>query len=106
MSRLLPRLSGYDAAVGYLEGTSTYFVLDNVDAKQKLSFLHTDYDRIASQKDLDERYYARLDMLFGVSDVCTRKAELLQIRIPETAAAGTLRQVCGFLQQKYSEDSL
>ena len=76
LSRLLPRLSGYDAAVGYLEGTSTYFVLDNVDAKQKLSFLHTDYDRIASQKDLDERYYARLDMLFGVSDVCTRKAEV------------------------------
>ena len=38
--------------------------------------------------------------------VCTREAELLQIRIPEAAAAGTLRQVCGFLQQKYSEDSL
>ena len=75
LSGMLPRLSGYDAAVGYLEGTSTYFVLDNVEAKQKLSFLHTDYDRIAAQKDMDARYYARLDMLVGVSDVCTQKAE-------------------------------
>lgn len=75
LSRMLPHLSGYDAAVGYLEGTSTYFVLDNVKAKQKLSFLHTDYDRIAVQKNMDARYYARLDLLFGVSDVCTQKAE-------------------------------
>ena len=75
LSRVLPRLSGYDAAIGYLEGTSTYYVLDNVVARQKFSYLHTDYDRIASQKNMDARYYARLDRLFGVSELCTQKAE-------------------------------
>ena len=75
LSRVLPRLSGYDAAIGYLEGTSTYFALDNVHAAKTLAFLHTDYDRIASQQKMDARYYARLDTLFGVSDVCTQKAE-------------------------------
>ena len=38
--------------------------------------------------------------------VCTREADLLQIRIPEAAAAETLRRVCGFLQKEYAEDSL
>ena len=75
LSRMLPRLSGYDAAVGYLEGTSTYFVADNVKGGQKISFLHTDYDRIASQQAADARCYAQMDVLVGVSDLCTQKAE-------------------------------
>ena len=38
--------------------------------------------------------------------VCTREGDLLHIRIPETTAAETLREVCRFLQKKYSEDQL
>ena len=38
--------------------------------------------------------------------VCTREADLLHIRLPEAAAAETLRRICGFLQKEYAEDSL
>ena len=76
LRRMLPKLSGYETAVAYLEGTSTYYVLDCVQAKKKVAFLHTDYDRIAFQKDMDAPYYARLDRLVGVSAQCTEKAEV------------------------------
>lgn len=33
----------YDLAVAYLEGGSTYYVHDHVNAKRKIAFLHVDY---------------------------------------------------------------
>lgn len=75
LSGVLPKpLQEYDAAVGYLEGTATYFVADCVKAKKKISFLHTDYDRILSQKEMDAPYYERMDALVGVSQQCCEKA--------------------------------
>ena len=75
LSRVLPRPNEqYDAAVGYLEGTATYFVADCVRAKKKITFLHTDYDRIVSQKSLDAPYYERMDAFVGVSEQCCEKA--------------------------------
>jgi aspartate kinase len=46
------------------------------------------------------------EVLLPEGAVCTREADLLQIRIPEAAAPETLRRVCGFLQKEYAEDSL
>lgn len=75
LSRVLPEpTEQYDAAVGYLEGTATYFVADCVKAKKKITFLHTDYDRIVSQKSMDAPYYERMDALVGVSEQCCEKA--------------------------------
>ena len=75
ISRFLPRLGGYDAAIAYLEGTSTYYVVDCVQAKKKLAFLHTDYDRLLARRDMDAPYYRQIDCLIGVSQACTKKAE-------------------------------
>ncbi len=71
----LPQKGGYDAAVGYLEDTATYYTVDCVQAKRKISFLHTDYDRIRDRAALDAKYYRRVDCLAGVSALCTRRAE-------------------------------
>lgn len=64
----------YDAAIGYLESTSTYYTADFVSAQKRISFLHTDYDRIAFQKETDAKYYKKMDTLVGVSKKCTEKA--------------------------------
>lgn len=75
ISRYLPRLRGYDAAVAYLEGTSTYYVVDRVQAGRKLAFLHTDYERLLPRREMDAPYYEKIDCLIGVSEACTARAE-------------------------------
>lgn len=75
MRAALPRKRGYDAAVAYLEDTATYYVLDRVQAKRTISFLHTDYDRIRWREGLDRKYYKHVDYLVGVSESCTRRAQ-------------------------------
>lgn len=64
-----PRLDGeYDLAVGWLEGSSTYYAADHVKAARKAAFLHTDYvmNGYSRQQDLD--CYSRMDKIFAVSD--------------------------------------
>lgn len=75
LSRFLPRLGGYDAAIAYLEGTSTYYVVDRVQAETKIAFLHTDYERLLGMRDMDAPFYEKIDRLIGVSEACTEKAE-------------------------------
>ncbi len=75
LSLVMPRLpKKYDAAIGYLEGTSTYYIADFVNAEKYVSVLHTDYDRISAQRETDSKYYKKTDLLIGVSEKCTQKA--------------------------------
>ena len=75
ISRFLPRLSGYDAAIAYLEGTPTYYVADCVQAGTKIAFLHTDYERLRGRQEMDAPFYEKIDRLIGVSEACTARAE-------------------------------
>ena len=100
MRAALVRKGGYDAAVAYLEDTATYYVIDRVQAKRKISFLHTDYDRIRWREGLDRKYYKRVDCLVGVSESCTRRAEDIfpflrgRTRTMENIISGWHRSVC------------
>lgn len=76
LSAVLPKLSGvYDTAIAYLEGPATYFVVDHVQAKRKIAFLHIDYDFIAYRQAFDACYYQQIDLLASVSEECCAKAE-------------------------------
>jgi glycosyltransferase involved in cell wall biosynthesis len=71
LSRVLPGPSKeYDAAIGYLEGTSIYYCVDKVRAIKKVGYLHTDYNRIIAQRSMDEAYFEKLDNIVGVSQKC------------------------------------
>lgn len=65
----------YDLAVAYLEGGSTYYVADHVNAKQKAAFVHVDYERAGYTKELDSGCYLKYNKIFAVSDE-VRKAFL------------------------------
>lgn len=58
----------YDLAIAYLEGGSTYYVHDHIDAKRKVAFLHVDYNQAGYSRSLDKDCYLDFDHVFGVSD--------------------------------------
>lgn len=58
----------YDMAVAYLEGGSTYYVLDHVKASKKVGFVHIDYVRAGYTRALDKNCYLKYDQVYTVSD--------------------------------------
>lgn len=58
----------YDLAIAYLEGGSTYYVQDHVRAKQKMAFLHVDYEQAGYTRELDRNCYKDFVKVFTVSD--------------------------------------
>lgn len=60
----------YDAAIGYLEGKSNFFVADCVEAKTKIGYIHSDYDKLKMDREVDRKIFSNLDYVVGVSDKC------------------------------------
>ena len=58
----------YDLAVAYLEGGSTYYVADRINAKKKAAFVHIDYEKAGYNRELDLNCYEKFDKIFTVSD--------------------------------------
>ena len=54
---LLPKLdSEYDVAIGYLEGDASYYVIDKVNAKRKILWVHSNFDNIKKNARQLSRY--------------------------------------------------
>lgn len=69
MSDSARRIRGhYDMAIAYIEGGSTYYVHDHVDADQKFTFFHVDYSYAGYMRSLDKNCYPDFDRIFTVSD--------------------------------------
>jgi len=58
----------FDLAVAFLEGGSTYYVADHVNADKKCAFVHVDYTQAGYSRKLDKDCYAGFDRIFSVSD--------------------------------------
>lgn len=58
----------YDLAVAYIEGGSTYYVADHVNAAKKAAFVHIDYKLAGYNEKLDLGCYDSFDKIFTVSD--------------------------------------
>ncbi len=66
----IPRVEGrYDVAVGYLEGFADFFVLDKVDAKRKIGWVHTDVTSRAMPRE-ELAMYGRFDAMGTMSELC------------------------------------
>ena len=57
----------YDLAVAYLEGGSTYYVMDHIKAHKKVAFLHIDYSSAGYNRKLDRNCYLKYDKIYTVS---------------------------------------
>ena len=58
----------YDLAVAYIEGGSTYYVMDHVKAKKKVAFFHVDYTMAGYTRALDRECYLKYDAIFPISN--------------------------------------
>lgn len=60
----------YDTAIGFLEKTSIYFVVDKVKARKKVGWIHTNYSNSGMDKNFDMNYFKKLDHIVTVSEEC------------------------------------
>ena len=67
----------YDLAVAYLEGGSTYYVHDHVNAKRKIVFLHVDYTYAGYTRKIDKNCYQDFDRIFTVSEEVRNSLEIV-----------------------------
>jgi len=69
VSKFLPFLDNYyDVAIGYLEKTTYYFVADNVKAKKKIGWIHTDLEALELDFNFEKNFFEKLDYLVTVSE--------------------------------------
>lgn len=80
---LLPKLnSEYDIAIGYLEGDASYYVIDKVNAKRKILWVHSNFDNIKKNEDASvyKEYFCEADKVVSISDKCVK---VLQDNYPD-----------------------
>lgn len=62
----------YDVAIGYLELSPIYFIIDKVSASKKIGWIHTHYERAGMDATLDHPYFRKLDHIVSVSEECSK----------------------------------
>ncbi|MEH6938354.1 glycosyltransferase [Bacillus sp. JJ664] len=67
----IPKLEKtYDTAIAFSQGVPTYFVANKVDAKNKITWINTDYELARFNKSFDEPYYTKFNRIVAISDQC------------------------------------
>lgn len=62
----------YDTAIGYLEKSSIYYVVDKVKSNRKIGWIHTNYTNSGMDRHFDQPYFNQLDQLVTVSEECAK----------------------------------
>lgn len=73
----------YDVAIGFLEKTSNYLVVDCIKADRKIGFIHNDYTKLQVNKEFDFTYFKQLNAVLTISEQCL---EVLQHNFPEMSS--------------------
>lgn len=58
----------YDVAIAYSQGTPTYYVAEKVNAKKKICWINTDYNKAGYNKNFDKEYYKKYRYIVTVSN--------------------------------------
>ncbi|WLR49143.1 glycosyltransferase [Halobacillus litoralis] len=66
----------YDAAIGYLERSPIYFIIEKVKAHKKIGWIHTHYSNSGMDEMIDRPYFKELDQIVTVSDECKNSLAL------------------------------
>lgn len=64
------RSEPYDAAIGFMEMSPIYYVIEKVVAKKKIGWIHTNYASSGMDEQLDQPYFKQLDHIVTVSEEC------------------------------------
>jgi glycosyltransferase involved in cell wall biosynthesis len=58
----------YDIAIGFQEKNPIYFCVDNVKAKMKIGWIHTDYNKLGINMKYEKAYFEKLNYVITVSE--------------------------------------
>lgn len=72
----------YDVAIGGVERWAHYYLVERVNAKKKIAWVHLNYLKNSYVPECDARYMACVDEIVGVSEEC---ADSLREAFPEEA---------------------
>ena len=62
----------YDIAISYIDGWANYYVMDKVNAKKKILWIHNDYQKQPHNENFDRKYYERCDKIITISEECKK----------------------------------
>ncbi|MEH7214279.1 glycosyltransferase [Priestia megaterium] len=65
---LSPIEKQYDVAIGYLQSSPVYYVVDKIHANKKIAWFHSDYKAGGYNRELDKKYYNQVEKVISVSD--------------------------------------
>ncbi len=72
-SKSMPQLQKqYDVAIAFLEKSSIYYIVDKVNAKKKIGWIHNDYSKLQLDKHFDTPYFEKLQKIITVSENCEK----------------------------------
>lgn len=67
----IPKLDKkYDTAIAFSQGVPTYFVANKVKAKNKITWINTDYQLARFHKSFDDKYYVKFNRIVAISEQC------------------------------------
>lgn len=69
--KCLPRLKGeYDLAVSYMNGYPNYYVIDKVNAKKKVLWVHNEFEKMGYDYNFERPFYEKADRIVTISQAC------------------------------------
>lgn len=78
---MYPKLGeDFDTIVDYNGQQNLYYMVDKLEAKQKITFFHSDYAKYSYYYKADKKYYPRVDKIYTISPTCV---ESLKKYFPE-----------------------
>lgn len=67
----LPKCKGeYDLAISYMHGAPNYYVIEKVNAKKKILWIHNEFEKIGFNADFEKPYFAKADQIVTISQAC------------------------------------
>lgn len=74
LAKLMPHTTSeeYDLIVDYGGQHLLYYMVDKLKGKKKISFFHSDYRKWRYYERMDRKYYAHVDDIYTISEVCVK----------------------------------
>jgi glycosyltransferase involved in cell wall biosynthesis len=73
--KLKPLQCEYDVAVSYMNGFPNYYVIEKVNAKKKLLWVHNDYNHLGYNDSFEKFYFEKADKIATISPECANSIE-------------------------------
>ena len=105
-SKLLPMIEKkYDVAIGFMQTSPIYMIVDKVKTNKKIGYVHTDYFKKNYSPKYDRKYFSQLDNIVTVSEESANVLKKLFPRFSQKISIisnMTSKIICEKLAEKFT----